>query len=66
MKAERPIVTSGKCPECGIQAYVAVPGVHRRVICPQCETIYLRLTGCEAFRRAAEEERRMNLEGRKT
>lgn len=46
----RPIADDGRCPVCWSYRYADAPGVWRRAICLDCEMVYVRLTGCEAFR----------------
>ena len=46
----RLISGNGRCPKCGGYEYIVVPGIWRRAICPNCECIFIRLTGCEAYR----------------
>lgn len=49
----RPISANGKCPACQCYSAAEVPGVRDRVICLDCETVFIRLKGCEAFRHDA-------------
>lgn len=48
----RPIAMDGRCPVCSSYKYADAPGVWRRAMCLECEAVYIRLTGCEAFRQA--------------
>lgn len=46
----KPISANGRCPECGSYHSKELRETRNTVECCSCRLIYIRLTGCEAFR----------------